>query len=111
MPGDNRIRWATPSRDRNALFPQPHDGILRNVLDVGESLVDGIPFRLKTHEIAALPDHLRKGMAHLLDEIAQVKLFAQVISGIGDHATGVFLLCVAQQIGGETDLGFHLFLQ
>ena len=96
-------------RPGNALFPQPHDRILRNVLDVGESLVNSIPFRLKTHEIAALPDHLRKGMVHLLDEIAQVKLFAQVISGIGDHATGVFLLCVAQQISGETNLSFHLF--
>ena len=92
----------------NALLSQSHTRILRDVLNIGKPLVDGIPFRLKIHEVAARLRHLGEGMVHLLDEIAQVKFLAQVVSGISDRAAGVFLLGVAQQVGGKTDLCFHL---
>ena len=47
-------------------------------------------------------------MVHVLDEITQVKFFSQVVPGIGYRTAGVLLLGVAQQVGGETDLGFYL---
>ena len=77
-------------------------------MDVGKPLVDGVAFRLNLHHVTARLHHLGEGVIHLIDISAELKVLPQIVAGECDGATGVFLLRIAQQIGGETDLRLHL---
>ena len=92
------------------LLSQQHAGILREVLDVFMALVDGVPFRLQFHHVAKRFPHFIKRVIHLLDKVAEMKLLPEIVAGKGNRATGMLLLRVTQQVGGETYLGLHLLL-
>ncbi len=88
------------------------EGVIRHVEDGRIGAVDRVALRFDRDAVAQIFHHVLESMPVGLvpDNAAELKILAQVEAGEGQGAAGVFLLGQAEEIGGVTELGFHLFL-
>ena len=83
---------------------------LGHVNNVGEALVGGKAAGLDVDQAGVVAHHVGEGCGAPGGGIVRAPLLGEIVAREGQRSARVFLLSSAEQIGGEADLGLHLFL-
>ena len=94
----------------DALGAEVEAGVVGQVVDVGVFEVAGPAAGLGFGAVAEEGERVLEGVGEGRKDVGELELFAEVVAGEGEGAAGVFFLGDAEEVSGEGDLGFNLFL-
>ena len=93
----------------DALFVQLDVCVFRKVNDIPVGFINGVALGLEVDRINRTRDQAVEGLVHFFKETTETKILAEVVTGEGEGTAGMLLLRETVKVGGESNLGLHLF--
>ena len=103
-----RVRVAVPPPDES--FPRVEGSVLRHIVDVRKTPVDGMAVRLRRDQFPQQIRHVGKRGFLQADRAIGEEILSQHVRSKGQRAARVFLFARTEQVGRKADLCLHLLL-